>query len=414
MANLVELRGRLEAVRSKAAEAFEQAGPEMNMSKITSIEGDSAAKAAQLKAWNDEMTDISKEIDDHQALEGMKARTDALGELERPPLPGTNGKSERREPPKSIGDLFVESDARTLKNHVASFPEIEVKTLFETGGGSIAYTDATAGWFPMDFRSPRFVETAVGRQLLRVVDLIPTTTTTAAAITYVQEDTFTNQAAEVTEGSAKPEAALSTTTVTEPVRKIAVWIPVTEEQLADVPQVRGYLNNRLGWMVRQRLDAQVLKGDGTAPNLSGIQDRTDIQTQAKGADPTPDAIYKAITKIRVNDFSEPNGVVLHPNDWQDIRLLRTSDGIYIWGSPADQGPERVWGLPIAITTAETEGTGLVGDFNQAELAMRQGVDIRVTDSHDDYFVSNILVVLAELRAALLVYRPAAFCTVTGI
>ena len=192
-----------------------------------------------------------------------------------------------------------------------------------------------------------------------------------------------------------------------------MFLPVTDEQLEDVPRVRSYIDNRLAFMVRQRLDAQLLVGDGTAPNISGILDRAGIQTQAKGADPTPDAVYKAMTKIRVNAFAEPNAAVFHPNDWQDIRLLRTTDGIYIWGSPADAGPERIWGLRVAQTTALTENTGLVGDFQQAELVIRSGVDLAVGFINDD-FQRNRQSIRAEMRAALAVYRPAAFATVTGI
>jgi HK97 family phage major capsid protein len=80
----------------------------------------------------------------------------------------------------------------------------------------------------------------------------------------------------------------------------------------------------------------------------------------------------------------------------------------------DAGPERMWGLPVVVTTAQTEDTGLVGDFRQAALYLRQGIDVQVSNQHDDYFVRNLLAIRAEMRAALAVYRPAAFCTVTGI
>jgi len=220
----------------------------------------------------------------------------------------------------------------------------------------------------------------------------------------------------VAEGAIKPEVSLGLTERTEPVRKIAAFLPVTEEQLADVPQARAYINNRLGFMVRQRLDSQILVGDGTAPNLAGLQDnsRTGLQTQALGGDNVPDAIYKAMTKVRVGAFSEPNVAIFHPNDWQTVRLLKTSDGIYIWGAPMDAGPERIWGIRVVQTTAQTENTAFVGDFQQAGLVIRSGVDLRITDSHSDWFIYNKLAVVAEMRVALCDYRPAAFCTVTGI
>ena len=168
-------------------------------------------------------------------------------------------------------------------------------------------------------------------------------------------------------------------------------------------------------MVKRREELQILLGDGTPPNISGIQDRTGIQTQAKGADPTPDAVYKAMTKIRAVGFAEPTAAVFHPNDWQDIRLLRTVDGIYIWGSPADAGAERIWGLEVRQTTAQTENTGLVGAFRPfAQIFRRTGIELAVSDSHDNFFIYNKLAVRAEERVALAVYRPSAFCTVTGL
>ena len=230
------------------------------------------------------------------------------------------------------------------------------------------------------------------------------------------ESTFTNNAAERAEGANDAgEAALVLTPTTANVREIAVWLPVTKEQMEDAVQVEGYVNNRLGLMIRQRLSSQLLAGNGVAPNLEGLLVNAAVQTQAKGADTTPDAVYKAMTLVRTVGFAEPNAAVFHPNDWQDIRLLRTTDGIYIWGSPSEVGPERIWGLTVIQDTAETENTGLVGDFaTGCELVMRQDVTFEVTDSHAGLFIQRTLAVLAFVRAAFPVYSPLSFCTITGI
>ena len=416
MDKLTEIRGKLEDLRAKAAKVFEEAGPELDMGKVTSIDGDNAAKAAQLKAWNDEMADLGKEKDELEELVGFKGRVDDLGKVE--PHPGhSNGKRKRSEDDeheeasisgKGIGDLFVASaefksykrgDRRT---QAVTF-DVDLKNTFQT----------TTGWAPADIRGPRVVD--FDTRPLAVAELLPQSQTTAASVIYMEETLFSNSAAEVAEGGTKPEVSLGLTEVNEPVRKIAAFLPVTEEQLADVPQARSYINNRLGFMVRQRLDSQILVGSGVAPNLEGIETRSGLQSdQALGGDTVPDAVYKAMTKIRVNAFAEPNAAIFHPNDWQTVRLLKTSDGLYIWGAPMDAGPERIWGIRVLQTTAQTENTALVGDFQQASLIIRSGVDIRISDSHDDYFVKNLLAVVAEMRVALAVYRPGAFCKVTGI
>lgn len=407
---LVEKRGELDAKRKALQEIFTEAGPDLDMDKVKSVEGDSQAKVEKIRSLHDEIGDLQKAVDSFviaiKASEGEDAQAEAR-EVLRDMKHGERGGGAPQI--KSLGQYFADSkqyrEAKDKKDLSIEY-DIELKTLMTT----------SAGWAPETTRGPRMIDFVT--RPIQVVDTVPTTTTSQTAIKYMQETTFTNNAAEVAEAGTKPEAALALTEVTDPVRKIAVWIPVTEEQLEDVPGVQSYIDNRLTFMVRQRLDSQILVGDGTAPNLSGILDRVGIQTQAKGADPTPDAFYKAMTKVRLtgagNGGAIPNAMYMHPNDWQEIRLLRTTDGIYIWGSPADTGPERMWGLAVVLAEGLTEGTGLVGDTSYLELAVKKGVTLKTTDSHSDYFIKNQLVILAEMRAALVVYRPAAWCQVTGI
>ena len=127
------------------------------------------------------------------------------------------------------------------------------------------------------------------------------------------------------------------------------------------------------------------------------------------------ASVKAIVAVRVTGRALPSAYVTHPTDWQDVRLLRTADGVYIWGNPSEAGPERIWGLQVVQSDAITLNTGLVGDFaNFSELSFRRGVDVQISNSHDVFFVNGKQAIRADVRAAFVVYRPAAFCTVTGI
>ncbi len=274
---------------------------------------------------------------------------------------------------------------------------------------TIALTDIT----PVSTRRPDILPSAQFR--MTVSDLMAPGTTDGNTLTYMEETTFTNAGVEVAEGVAKPESTLDFNERTDNVRKIATFVTASDEVLSDNRQLRSYIEGRLVFMVHQREEQQLIAGNGIAPNISGILNRSGIQTQAKGADPTPDAVFKALTKVRVTGDAEADAVVLHPNDWQEIRLLRTADGIYIWGSPADAGPERIWGYPVRVTTAITEGTGLVGAFRtMAQVFRREGLTVVASTEHASNFTSNLVTILAETRLALAVYRPSAFASVTGI
>lgn len=410
---LSDLEGKIKDRGDKLSGIFDEAGPEIDLTKVKSISGDSMAKAEEIRKLNDELTDLGKQRDEllqvHKAAQRVRvAGTAAEREEAGAESGGEQGSSSGGlRPSKSLGELFTGSKAYRSKGEEARL-DVNLKTVMSTG----------AGFQPETTRTGRIVDFAT--RPVQVTDLVPQTTTSQAAVVYMEETLFTNNAAETAESTQAtpgtyPEAALGLTEQSSTVRKIAVYLPVTDEQLEDEPQVRGYINNRLPFMIEQRLDGQILNGNGTAPNLRGILQTAGIQTQAKGTDPNPDAVYKAMVKVRVTGRALPNGVVFNPFDWQLIRLLRTADGLYIWGNPADAGPERIWGLAVAQGDVIAAGTALVGDFaNYSELAVRRGIDVQVSNSHGTFFIEGKQAMRADIRAALVVYRPAAFCTVTGV
>lgn len=406
---LVEAEGRLEAKQKELAEIFGQAGPDMDMAKVTAVAGDSKAKVDHIRNLNSELDELGVKVEELRDVAKAAERSrGADAERERAAERGDGAKAggKREVGRKSIGEMFVESKAftgRTGRVGPEAHLDMDLKALFDT----------TAAGTPETTRGPRIVDYVTTP--IQLTDLIPQTTTGQTAVTYMEETTLVNNAAAIAEGGPYPESALGLEEKSSPVRKIGTWLPITDETLEDEPRARSYINNRLPFMVRQRLDALLMSGNGTAPNLRGILNTSGIQTQAKGGDPTPDAVYKAMTKIRVTGMAIPMATVWHPNDWQEVRLLRTSDGVYIWGNPADAGPERIWGVPAVQVFGATEGTVIVGDFrNFSELAVRRGIDVQISNSHEDFFTNGKQAVRCDIRAAFLLYRPAAFATVTGV
>lgn len=412
MKSVKELQGHLNAKRDELAGMFEKAKVKVDGEDRYDF---TTAQLEDVKSRNAEIDGIAVELENAKTLDDVYQRNAAaIRDGQRPAnqLPmNTSGKaSEQRRQVKSLGELFIESEGyknrqskRDIIVRLDDFDFLEAKTLMETG----------AGFAPESVRTGRIVEYAHRRPV--IADLIPQTPTTQAAVVYMEETTFTNNSATRSEGGQAGEAALAYTERSETVREIATFLPVTEIQLEDAPVVQGAINNRLLTMLDLTEEVQLMSGDGNAPNMTGFLVKAGVQSQAKGADPTPDAIYKAMTLVRHTGFAEPSAVVFHPNDWQDIRLLRTTDGIYIWGSPAEAGPERIWGLPAVITTASTENTALLGDFQlYSEIFRRRGANIKVSDSHSDYFIKGKLAIRADKRLTLAIYRASAFCKVTGI
>jgi HK97 family phage major capsid protein len=422
---LPEIKERLASLSATVLKAFEEAGPERDFSRITVLSGDTAAKAAEIQRLNAEMTALGTKRDEMAGWEALGQNAREIDAAYNRPAPGArpvapNGKPAAQA--RSLGEILAQSQ------EYQAFQSGRIKTAsFEITGAELRLMELEARYGPEiraatltlgdinnpATRRPGIVESA--QETATVRDLMLPGTTDNNTLTYMEETTFTNAAATVAEGGTKPESALDFTERTDNVRKIATWIPATRELLQDVRGIESYIRGRLMFMVRRTEEAQLLRGDGVAPNILGVQVRVGVQTQAKGADSVPAAVYKAMTKVRTIGFAEPTAAVFHPNDWQDVRLLTTTDGIFIWGPPMDPGPERIWGLPVRITTGEVENTALVGAFRpMAQVFEREGITITVSTEHSTFFVENKVAILAEERLALAVYRPAAFCTVTGI
>lgn len=395
---LVEKQEALDAARREAADFYAT-----NPTEKIAADADLRDTA---KSLNRKMDDLHDQVATLQSIEAGKARASegrqSAGretEAETPDAKARKSFDFDEAWEQSPGVARLKSVGDRFKGEIELVELPSMKTL-------LTLSDLS----PQASRRPGIIQSV--QDETTVGDLVLQGTTDSNVLTYYEETTFTNAAATVAEGDAKPESALDFTERTDTVRKIATWIPATSEFLEDNAGIRSYIEQRLRFMLEREEEDQILNGNGDAPNLSGILDRS-IQSVTSSND--LDAIYHAITEVRVDGQAEPTAVVIHPLSWQNLRLAKNSGEYYGPGPFAPDNVERIWGLQVRVTPLIAEGTALVGAFRpHAQIFRKGGVRVVASTEHSTYFTENKVAILAEERLAFAVYRPSAFCKVTGL
>ena len=161
--------------------------------------------------------------------------------------------------PSSWTSPSSELRAETLTGEPTSAPS----------GGQLIVPEYRPGIVPLPMRP------------LTMAALFGSGTTTSNSLAYMQETYFDNAAAPVAEGAEKPETTVRFESKTDPVRKVAHWLPVTTEMLEDVGLLRNYLDARLRLGIELAVDDQLLNGDGDAPNFEGMLVRPGLAAQRR-------------------------------------------------------------------------------------------------------------------------------------
>jgi len=232
------------------------------------------------------------------------------------------------------------------------------------------------------------------------------------ADTLVVSDTFVF----TPEAKLKPRADMEVELLTASVKTLAHYMAATRQILADEPGLRQHVDMRLMQGLGLAEETQLLYGDGTTQQLQGIMTDSDTQTYSWSSglsgDSKLDAIRRAMT-LSMLAHLPVDSVVVHPSDWEQIETVKGSDGHYIWQAVPGGGiTPMVWRVPVIVTTAINSGDALVGSFNLGcTLWDREDSNIRLSESHKDFFQRNMVAILAEQRLAFTMNRPEAFVAI---
>lgn len=337
------------------------------------------------------------------AMNEAKARLDDLEQKM------ARGGGNDREGAKSIGQQFVESEGfkgfeATGFSKSARGGDLQIKATLTS-----ATTDAagSVGDAVNQTRLPGILPLPQRRMTVR--DLLSQGRMDGSTLEYVKETGFTNSAAPVAEGSAKPESDLKFDLVTTSAKVIAHWMKASKQILGDVSQLRSVIDERLLYGLAYAEEQQLLNGSGTGQNLLGI-----IPQASAYAAPITIAGATSIDQMRLAMLQAAlaeypaTGHVMNPIDWAFIETLKDSQGRYIIGNPQGTASPTLWSLPVVTTQAIAVDKFLTGAFKLGAQVFDRW-DARVETGYvNDDFTKNLVTILAEERLALAVYRPEAF------
>ena len=260
---------------------------------------------------------------------------------------------------------------------------------------------------------------------LTVLDLITFGTTDSTSVKWVREKAFTNAAAEVAESVegtevTKPESKLELEPVTFDVTTIAHWMPASKQSLRDVAGVRSLIDAKLEWGLRRRLAAQVINGGGTGADLKGVLNTANIghvDRSGSDADTFVEDIYDGVVTVGDAYGEAPNVCFVNRDDYKMLRFARempdgkTATGAYIFGHPSRVNPIEVEGCLILPNWDLPANHSIMGVWREFGVWMHEGISIALSDSHDDFFIKNLVAILAEFACAAGVMETTAFCEI---
>jgi len=245
-----------------------------------------------------------------------------------------------------------------------------------------------------------------------VRDVLSIGQTASDRIRYIQELNYNDGSAGTvpSDGSTtKPESDFDLDVTDAPVRTVAHTFRVHREMLNDIPFLRSHIESRGVYGLLIEEDSQILYGDGTGENLTGLSQNADSQydtTKTADFTDTPlnrlDHFEVAALQARNSEFPVSTAMMA-PKSETDMRLTKDADGDYI------EEYDRLTGrYTTVVNTAVNPDEGFIGQFQgglAVEMFEREGVTVEAFREDRDNVPKNLVTMRIEERIALPIYLP---------
>ena len=311
---------------------------------------------------------------------------------------------------KSIGQAVATHEAVKSfgKSRRAMF-EIDMKA----AATSVAGNTASRTTISTPYQRPGIVMQP--EQPLVVESLIPHIPVSSGAIEYLKEGAFTNNAGVAAEGTALKESTFAAPTLqVANVVNVGHYAMLTQQVIDDAAAYAAYIDAKMIYGLNSKVDQQIISGDGSATQLSGLlqtANHTDPATAISDMLETTSTLFDVALAIKAaleNSYYTPEAFILNPTDWTKLCMVKDTTGRYILGGPQSVATKSLWGVPVVTTASLAAGKIILGNFTLgASIYDRQALTVSMTDSDAENFRSMVITVRVNRRLALVVEQPGA-------
>lgn len=248
---------------------------------------------------------------------------------------------------------------------------------------------------------------------IHVRQLLAQGSTNAEVVRYVRESAYDNGAAATAQGATFAESDFDLTAYDANVQKIGTYFRISEEMLADTPQLTSYLAARAPEKLLSVEDTQLLYGNGTSPNISGIVTSGSTEFAAGAfADSITAANQFDVLTVAINQLAlvnyRPDYIMVNPTDFAKIVLLKATTNEYLNEQYYAGLQPSFLGVPVVINTAVTAGTYLVGNFGLGtQMWIRENLSLEFFREDGTNVRDGFVTVRLQERIALTNYAPLA-------
>ena len=329
--------------------------------------------------------------------------TGQIEEIQQKMIDGVNNRSLDVETTANIliRNKNILDQATAIKNSRGKFQFKDVKarnivTLAGIGG--------QAAQFANNDISARNVERPLN--LLDMVSFLPVE---GEYVPLFRESAYTIMADVVEEAQEKPESDLEFGIVDLKTGTIAHWIKVSIQLLNDMPALAAYMEGRLAYGVRLKLEYKIINGDtkktGARSFIGLLESNQSLSVTNEKGDTNIDVFSRAKATACASGIL-PEAIVLNPEDWGKTERIKGSDGHYLFGAPGSAVQPVVWGLPVVLSGAMPVGKYWCGNITIGVSAhMLEDVTVELSTEDGDNFTKNLCTIRAEARAACGVALP---------
>lgn len=306
-------------------------------------------------------------------------------------------------------DAEIEELLTKSKDQLARKQKFDITLNRKAVGNMTSAGSLTGSYFVSPDTRPGIVLKAYEEAHMR--NLLPVGSTTSNIIRHVRDNGGEGGPAMVAEGGTKPQMDRDLSIEDASVRKIATYLRIPEEMIEDIPYITGFLTSMGTQEVLSLEDTQILYGDGTGQNLSGLfTNATAFAPGATAIIATPnrfDVLRAARMQMR-KAKRKPTFALLSPFDYFMMTSAKDTTGNYILQGGGNGLVPNLDGVPLYEHTAVVDGDFLLGDRMAAEIDFRSNLSIRFFDQDQDNAIKNLVTVVIEERLALPIYYTSGF------